>query len=45
MMLAFNVAVMAVEVAAAGIAPMSMEEITADVKAVRNELQQHADRH
>ena len=33
------------EVAAAGIAPMSMEEITAEVKAVRGKLQQHADRH
>ena len=33
------------EVAAAGIAPMSMEEITAEVKAAREELQQRADRH
>lgn len=33
------------EVAAAGIAPMSMEEITAEVKAARQELQQRADRH
>ncbi len=33
------------EVAAAGVAPMSMEEITAEVKAAREELQQRADRH
>jgi len=33
------------EVAAAGIAPIPMEEITAEVKAVREELQQRADRH
>jgi hypothetical protein len=33
------------EVAAAGIAPMSMEEITAEVKAARKELQQRAVRH
>ena len=33
------------EVDAAGIAPMSMEEITAEVKAAREELQQRADRH
>ena len=32
------------EVTAAGIAPMSMEEITAEVKAARQE-QQRADRH
>ncbi len=33
------------EVAAAGIAPMSMQEITAEVKAARAELQQRADHH
>jgi hypothetical protein len=33
------------EVAAAGVAPMSMEEITAEVKAAREETQQRADRH
>ena len=33
------------DVAAAGIAPMSMEEITAEVKAAREELHQRADRH
>ncbi|MBI3148650.1 MAG: hypothetical protein HYZ17_09090 [Betaproteobacteria bacterium] len=33
------------EVAAAGVAPMSMEEITAEVKAVREERRQRADRH
>jgi hypothetical protein len=33
------------EVAAAGIAPMSMEEITAEVKAARQEMQKRADRH
>ena len=33
------------EVAAAGIAPMSMEEINAEVKAVRKARRQRADRH
>lgn len=33
------------EVAAAGVAPMSMDEITAEVKAAREERQQCADRH
>ena len=33
------------EVAAAGIAPMSMEEITAEVKAVRKEKRHGADSH
>jgi hypothetical protein len=33
------------EVAAAGIAPMSMEEITAEVKATRQEMLKRADRH
>lgn len=33
------------EVAAAGIAPMTMEEINAEVKAARKERQQRADRH
>jgi hypothetical protein len=33
------------EVAAADIAPMSMEEITAEVKAARREKQERADRH
>jgi hypothetical protein len=33
------------EVAAAGIPPMSMEEINAEVKAARKERQQRADRH
>ena len=33
------------EVAAAGVPAMSMEEITAEVKAARKESQQRADRH
>jgi hypothetical protein len=33
------------EVAAAGIAPMSMQEITAEVKAAREELRLRAHRH
>lgn len=33
------------EVAAAGVAPMTMEEINAEVKAVRKERRQRADRH
>lgn len=33
------------EVAAAGVEPMSMEEINAEVKAVRAERRQRADRH
>lgn len=33
------------EVAAAGIPPMTMEEINAEVKAARKERQQRADRH
>lgn len=33
------------KVAAAGIAPMSMDEITAEVKAVRQAQRTHADRH
>ena len=33
------------EVAAAGVAPMSMEEINAEVKAVRKVRRQRADRH
>ncbi len=33
------------EVAAAGVAPMSMQEITAEVKAAREDLRKRADRH
>jgi hypothetical protein len=33
------------EVAAAGIEPMSMDEITAEVKAAREDLQERAHRH
>jgi hypothetical protein len=33
------------EVTAAGIPPMSMEEITAEVKATREELHERSDRH
>lgn len=33
------------EVAAAGIAPMSMEETNAEIKAAREEQRQRADRH
>lgn len=33
------------EVAAAGVAPLSMEEIKAEVKAARKDRQQHADSH